>query len=255
MYFIPRYAAIGGNVDIPLGVFRVYGGISGDLNIRTREAQLTANGHVCIQGIKSGACLGGSAVLSSRRHPLLSRSPIRPSSQRRGPPPRHREGQEVWTGRSVALERVQTEPLLGVCDRPLPGRRECQRRPDVAGSPAARRSRASRSPGSRRCAEGPCWQDRAGSASCSTATTGHSSGPFAGVRSDQYTTAWFGLDHGRPGTYTITPLPGSVPFGTLREPQPRLRRELHRTRDRQGRPARTALRRPPPWRRAAGRVL
>ena len=46
------------------------------------------------------------------------------------------------------------------------------------------------------------------------------SGPFAGIRSDKYATAWFGLDHGRPGTYTITPLPGSVPFGTLRETRP-----------------------------------
>ena len=53
MYSFPDYAAIGGNVDIPLGVFRVYGGISGDLNIRTREAQLSVDGHVCIQGIET----------------------------------------------------------------------------------------------------------------------------------------------------------------------------------------------------------
>jgi hypothetical protein len=42
----------------------------------------------------------------------------------------------------------------------------------------------------------------------------HSGAPVA-LRSDQFGATYIGVDHGEPGRYTITPLPGSVALGAL----------------------------------------
>lgn len=46
------------------------------------------------------------------------------------------------------------------------------------------------------------------------------SGSLVGLRADTYKATFLGIDHGKPGRYTITPLPGSVPLGTFSGTRP-----------------------------------
>jgi hypothetical protein len=203
-YSYPDYLAVGARVDVQLGIFVFHGGLGGELNARTRKFQVNLNARICIRGVKI-ACAGGLGIVSSRGVvACLNIGPLHP-------------GVGLHTNLKFEVWIIDGCKPSHYWERDISHARA---RAAAAGSPLSFRVAKGESVKNLRLdgiggapkvlVQGPGGQ--------SLTVAGDDlvhSGSLVGLRTDDYKATFLGVSHGKPGTYTITPLAGSVPLGKL----------------------------------------
>lgn len=212
LYSFPSYVEFTSHTSVDAGPVTATGDLGGQFNFRTGQFQVNVSGDTCIRHFKF-ACIGGLAIFSSEGvvgcltvkllhtfHPGLGVHWSHPF------PP------EVWLPDGCKPShfwvKVSGSGARAAAARPLTftvargERLKSLRLRGVGGAPKVRL----------RAPDG---------ATLDIATEDFvNRSTMLGLRADYYRTTWFGVKDGKPGTYTITPLPGSVPFGALSETRP-----------------------------------
>ncbi len=206
LYSYPDFITARGRVDVQLGVFVFTGGLSARVNPLTRRFEADLDAHICIRKLK--ICGGGLAIVGSEGvvaclnlaglHPGFG---LHPNLKVEvwiidGCKPSHfwvrdlRQTNGVAAGRAASFEVTPGETVKNLT---------------IAGIGGAPKVVVQGPGGARLTLDGDGFER---------------SGTLAGVRGDSFEATYIGVDHGTPGRYTITPLPGSVPLGKLMETRP-----------------------------------
>ncbi|MGI8412566.1 MAG: delta-60 repeat domain-containing protein [Solirubrobacteraceae bacterium] len=206
LYSYPDYVALSAHEHVSYDIFGFDGSIAGQLNARTRHFEVDLNANICLRGVKI-ACLGGLGIISSRGVvACLNIGPFHPGVGLRtdlkfevwlfdGCKPSHYWVRDITTSARSAAAGLSFQLARGETIKNL-------RLDGHGGAPKV-------------LVTGP------GSQSLSLSEDGLThSGAMLGLRSDQFGATYIGIEHGRPGRYTITPLPGSVPLGPLAATRP-----------------------------------
>ena len=208
VYEYPDYFAVGAHVDTQLGIFVFKGSLGGQANVRTRQFEVDLNANICIRGV-SIACAGGLGIVGSRGVvACLNIGPLHPGVGLKtnlkyevwlidGCKPSH-----YWV-RNITPARDATAAAGGLTFQVARG--ETDKNVQLNGAGGAPKV----------IVTGPGGQSLSLSADGLT-----QAGALVGLRADEFGATYIGLDHARPGTYTITPLSGSVPLGTLSSTKP-----------------------------------
>jgi hypothetical protein len=211
MYSYPDYLLASARGDFQLGIFVFHGGLGAQLNARTRLFEADIDAHICVRGVKI-ACAGGLGIVSSKGIvACLNIGPLHPGIGLKtnlryevwlidGCKPSHYWVRNIATAAALSTESLATGAVTFTVAR---GETVKNLRIDgTGGAPKV-------------LITGPDGQ------SLSLAEDGLTqSGPLVGLRSDQFGATFIGIKNGKPGRYTITPLPGSVPLGALSQTRP-----------------------------------
>ena len=208
MYAYPDYVAAGAKVNVQLGIFVFDGSLGAQMNVRTRQFEADLSAHICLRGVKI-ACAGGLGIVSSKGVvACLNIGPFHPGVGLKtnlkyevwlfdGCKPSH-----YWV-RNIASARDAKSSAAGLSFQLARGETIKNLRLDgQGGAPKV-------------LVTGPGGQSLSLSADGLT-----HSGSLLGLRADEFGATFIGIDHGKPGRYTITALPGSVPLGALAETRP-----------------------------------
>ncbi|MDQ2897959.1 MAG: hypothetical protein M3Y09_20395, partial [Actinomycetota bacterium] len=206
LYSYPDYVSVGAQAHVQLGIFRFDGSLGGQLNARTRHFEVDLNANICLRGVKI-ACVGGLGIVSSRGVvACLNIGPFHPGVGLMtnlkyevwlfdGCKPSHYWVRDITHGARSAAAGLSFLLARGEAIKNL-------RLDGHGGAPKV-------------LVTGP------GGQSLSLTEDGLThSGAMLGLRADEFGATYIGIEHGRPGRYTITPLPGSVPLGALAATRP-----------------------------------
>jgi hypothetical protein len=199
---------VGARAHIQLGIFRFDGSLGGQASVRTKHFEVDLQAQICLRGVKI-ACAGGLGIVSSKGVvACLNIGPFHPGVGLKtnlkyevwlidGCKPSHywvrdiapaRDAHAAAASQSFTLARGET-----VKNIKLDGQ---------GGAPKV----IITGPGGERLSAGADGLSH--------------SGALLALRSDQFGATYIGIDHGKPGRYTVTALPGSVPVGTLLATKP-----------------------------------
>ena len=203
MYSYPDYLLAAARGDFQLGIFVFHGGLGAQFNARTRLFEADIDAHICLRGVKI-ACAGGLGIVSSKGIvACLNIGPLHP-----GVGLKTNLRYEVWLfdGCKPSHYWVRNISTAAAGDLSF----------DVARGETIKNLRLDGDGGAPKVLiTGP------GGQRLSLGEDGLTqSGALVGLRSDQFGATFIGIGHGKPGRYTITALPGSVPLGALSETRP-----------------------------------
>ena len=207
MYSYPDYMQAGARVDVQLGIFVFRGSLAAQFNARTKAFEADLQADICVRGV-SIACAGGLGIVSSKGVvACLHIGPFHPGVGLKtnlkyevwlidGCKPSHYWVRNISARRAAAAQATGTG--AGLSFTVAKGETAKNLRLDgVGGAPKV-------------LVRGP------GGQSLSVDGDGllHA-GSLVALRADTFNATFLGVTAGKPGRYTITPLPGSVPLGTL----------------------------------------
>ena len=208
MYSYPDYVAVGAKANVQLGIFVFDGSLGAQMNARTKQFEADISAHICLRGVKI-ACAGGLGIVSSKGVvACLNIGPFHPGIGLKtnlkyevwlfdGCKPSH-----YWV-RNITPAGDAKSSAAGLSFQLARGETIKNLRLDgLGGAPKV-------------LVTGPGGQSLSLSADGLT-----HSGSLLGLRADEFGATFMGIDHGKPGRYTITALPGSVPLGALAETRP-----------------------------------
>jgi len=205
LYAYPDYVALGAHVDVQLGIFVFHGSLGGQATVHNHhfEADLSAN--ICIRGVAI-ACAGGLGIVSSVGVvACLNIGPLHPGVGLKtngkyevwlidGCKPSHYWVRDISAPKSAREADAPSSLSFDLA------RGETAKNVSLTGDGGAPKVLVT----------GPGGETLSLSADGLTR-----SGALVGLRADEFGATYIGIDHGKPGRYTITPLPGSVPLGQL----------------------------------------
>ncbi len=203
MYSYPDYLLAAARGDFQLGIFVFHGGLGAQFNARTRLFEADINASICLRGVKI-ACAGGLGVVSSKGIvACLKFGPLHPGVGL-GTNLRY----EVWLFDGCKpshywVRNIAAAAVGDVSFTVAPG--ETVKNLRLEGRGGAPKVLVT-GPGGETLSLGEDGLTR--------------NGVLVGLRSDQFGATFIGVGNGKPGRYTITALPGSVPLGPLSETRP-----------------------------------
>lgn len=207
LYSFPDYIALGGGVRVVMPGFTVEGGLDGETSFKTRLFSLHGSVRACIAGL---LCAGVEGWASNNGVVAclgdIRRGGLHPGAG-------YHWGDfwpTIWLIDGCRPSKYWITNVTGATDA------AAARTFTVARGETAKNVRLQGTGGAPNVeVRGPQGE------AVSTATHAYAtSGPLAILRQDAGRVTWIGVNHGTPGRYTITPLPGSPPIAGIAGTRP-----------------------------------
>jgi hypothetical protein len=209
VYEYPDYFALGASVNTDLGIFTFDGSVGGQFIVDRGLFEIDASAHICIAGFDI-ACAGGLLVASEKGAvACVQLGPLNP-------------GIGVKTDGSVDVW------IPDGC-KPSHYWSDARNYAHVAGHAAAAPitftvAKGETSKSIKLIGSGGAPHVTLTGPGGQSMTVGgdgaFSQGALEGISSSHYSGTWLGLKNAQPGTYTVTPLPGSVAIASIAETRP-----------------------------------